>query len=381
MNEKSSLIKEERYTISDEVRVVGQKMDDQEEVSSTEEDENEPIMPTEIDAQAALEQYDEQACSEDAVTETTVEDVSQETCQQQGDAEQATQQVEQTTEQTAPINAVEEMCEPALADAIKLLFDRSNYVTCFQFAKCMQDIMTYLQKNDQVDGATQWYNSFKQSMEKIQAMVPEIEFLFSNAEQETFTESYGKMFGAELEHLQPLNTFIVTYGHEAHKEQYLELIQKLRGDVVSADDVANLQQMLKSISEETYEQIRWNTANEQQLLQQCFERTVDIYMNVLDVLDLMIMAVKQSEVHREIWVPMLDAVCYMAMEKIESYHLQQIDVENMLLDGKYMMSIGTVPQQQVPHLEKFAVYQQMQRGFINRTTGQVIREAKVITVY
>ena len=61
--------------------------------------------------------------------------------------------------------------------------------------------------------------------------------------------------------------------------------------------------------------------------------------------------------------------------------VEEIKAVGEFINGETMVSIGTVPQDVAPHLEKFQVYKVHERGFRLRETGKVIREAKVTTIY
>ncbi|MEE1133124.1 MAG: nucleotide exchange factor GrpE [Caryophanon sp.] len=271
---------------------------------------------------------------------------------------------------------------PNVVESVAKIYHRCSYIICRQFVFCIQNILKNLEANSHVEGAPQWHASFKQSMDNIRKMTPEIDFLFEQADEAvTLADSFKQTFGEEIEHLEPLNAFISQYASAEYEELYVSLVQRLKSEVIHVEDVVIFTRMFQEIAQVEYEDFRWDTSREQEMLQRGFDDMVRLYVSVLDALDLMVMSSKQNATHGSMWADMLDEVCTSLLDTIEHYDLAQINVKNMLLDGKYMISIGTIPQNQVPDLQKFEVYQQVQRGFMYRSTEKVMREAKVITVY
>lgn len=377
----SPLLKNEKCLLSQSPRVIKQKQFQEHDASplnGVEEKETVQYQLTDVN-----DQISNSTNTIDDVT--TIVTKTNEDYQQKlyiHDCESLEQPIDQHILYRSQLNKMLPKSFPNLIEQVAKLYHRCSYIICRQFVFEIQTILKSLEQNEQIEGAMQWHASFKQSLDNIRQLTPEIQFLFEESnERQTLGDSFVQMFGEDMEQLASLKAFIVKYADPKDKDYYMSMIKRLKSEVICYNDVVTFKNILMEIEQTEYEHVSWDTSGEREMLQRGFDDIVQLYINVLDTLDLMMMSCKQNVTYGELWRNGLQEVCDALLDTIDQYNLQQIDVQNMLLDGKYMISIGTIPQQQVPHLKKFSVYEQIQRGFIHQSTQKVIREAKVITVY
>ncbi|WP_078553890.1 nucleotide exchange factor GrpE [Bacillus alkalicellulosilyticus] len=106
---------------------------------------------------------------------------------------------------------------------------------------------------------------------------------------------------------------------------------------------------------------------------------IDILLKSIDSMDLIYQSALKSELLE--WASEIEKTIQSYLDELSAVGIEEIKVLGEFIDGEIMISIGTVPPETAPELEKFQVYSVHQRGFRFKETGKLIREAKVITIY
>ncbi|MDX6153935.1 hypothetical protein [Marinococcus sp. PL1-022] len=68
------------------------------------------------------------------------------------------------------------------------------------------------------------------------------------------------------------------------------------------------------------------------------------------------------------------------LEILNEFGLESINTQNTRIEGREMVSRGTVSQEQAPDLEPYYVYATQGRGFKDKTTKKILKKAIVVTV-
>lgn len=115
-------------------------------------------------------------------------------------------------------------------------------------------------------------------------------------------------------------------------------------------------------------------------LQQLQKNSVTQIFKAIDMLDLIKMSAQQSNIGNE-WVTQISQSIEHYLQSLRELDIEEIPVIGQLLDGKTMISIGTMPIHSIPNGQKYEVCFVQERGFRRISTGNVLREAKVINLY
>ncbi|MNC18343.1 Protein GrpE [compost metagenome] len=103
-------------------------------------------------------------------------------------------------------------------------------------------------------------------------------------------------------------------------------------------------------------------------------------IEMFDLLDLIRATAEQQE--DVVWKQNVEHVVRQALNMLATHGIEEINVNNQLFNGLYMEGIGTVSPQEIKReLPRYTVFEVTQRGFTFKETGELIRRAKVITVY
>jgi len=106
---------------------------------------------------------------------------------------------------------------------------------------------------------------------------------------------------------------------------------------------------------------------------------LQVAIQAVDAMDLIYSSAKKSDLND--WAPQIETIINNFLNVLLEDGIEELNVENAYFNGETMISIGNVPPETAPHLEKFQVYSVLERGFRNNLNGKLIREAKVITIY
>lgn len=107
---------------------------------------------------------------------------------------------------------------------------------------------------------------------------------------------------------------------------------------------------------------------------------IKLLLETFDLLDLVRTSALVKE--DEQWNRELNLVVQKALDQLRQYGLEEIDVQSQLFDGEIMEGISRILMDELPSgYQRYQVYAVTQRGFINSHTKELVRKAKVTTVY
>lgn len=139
-------------------------------------------------------------------------------------------------------------------------------------------------------------------------------------------------------------------------------------------------QLVEKLSGELSESRQKHMQDESQQAKQLIQKYIDALLELFDLLDL-IRASAEAQ-GDQAWLQNTEQVVNKALTLLTYYGLEELSVDGLLFDGSIMEGIGSVSPNEIEReLPKYAVYAVTQRGFLLRETRELIRKAKVITVY
>lgn len=198
-------------------------------------------------------------------------------------------------------------------------------------------------------------------------------------------KSLQQEFIKELTALPSLEQFYVHDGDKPEKDRSIHsLLDSLKEDIKKGNR-ANFKglQELETKFEEFVEAIR---ADKQEMVREAVAELKDknndlknLALEMFDLLDSVNWVIQElgnDEVTKQV-----EKVVDNALQTLDSYGLEEIEVMGKRIDGKTMISLGNVSREKyAPHLEQYHVYSVTRRGFRDKETKEVIRKATVITV-
>lgn len=160
-------------------------------------------------------------------------------------------------------------------------------------------------------------------------------------------------------------------------------IEELKAAIKKGDRVnfKLLQELLLKV--ETMADLLDNREKEAILLEQAhlkksIEQQTEVMLDIFDLLDYM----KHSMEEGDPSYTQVEGAVEKALQLLDSSGMEEIKALHEPFDAETMEGIGTVPEHDVPaDLPKYRVYVVHQRGFKYKETNELIRRAKVITVY
>ena len=241
-----------------------------------------------------------------------------------------------------------------------------------------------------------WKNSFtilKESFEN--NLINLCENIEGGSRENLSIEILNKQFQKLAMNLKPIETIdeLIFTPNSEDEKMILDMLQELKDDLkknsrVNYKLIQDLQFQIEDLMEGNNEQVEQKMSDEEivKLLEE-FERTsrlskgyLKICLKGIDALDLLAQSAARAHISQQ-WVEDINKMIENYLTDLASIGIEQIEVEGKLLDGNEMISIGTVPYEQYPEMEKFEVFLVHERGFRYKETGKLIREAKVINVY
>lgn len=106
---------------------------------------------------------------------------------------------------------------------------------------------------------------------------------------------------------------------------------------------------------------------------------LNLAIKAIDSMDLIYHSAMKTSLKE--WGEQINKITDDFLMVLESFGIEEIKALGEYIDGNTMISIGNIPSDANPQLERFQVYAVNERGFRFKETGEVIREAKVITIY
>jgi molecular chaperone GrpE (heat shock protein) len=176
---------------------------------------------------------------------------------------------------------------------------------------------------------------------------------------------------------------IVEDENPVNEFSYVEnLINDIKNEVKKGNRVSfKLMEELKS----TIDALSNHSPNEKEKIDELVklyknkaEDFLKLAIDALDMFDVILESAKK--VNLTDWSNHIQDVINNFLKSLDSFGIEEIETVGLYFDGGTMISIGTVPQEFAPNLEKYQVYAVHKRGFRFKESGKVIREADVTTI-
>ncbi|WP_042459997.1 nucleotide exchange factor GrpE [Neobacillus dielmonensis] len=191
----------------------------------------------------------------------------------------------------------------------------------------------------------------------------------------------------EIDRLEPMAGFY--YNPETNhlteiQSSLRELQSQIQGDLknnsrVTFKLIQELQTQLEEFSQNTNQPQEDLAADAVSQSAKQLDKLKLVTLEIFDMLDLVYQASKQ--INNPTWTKEIENAVQKVLTILANNGLAEIAVEGKLTNGEVMEVIGTVPKQDVPdEYQLYQVYAVHQRGFMDKSTGKVIRRAKVTTV-
>lgn len=282
---------------------------------------------------------------------------------------------------------------------IDVIFNWNDTLTYREFLNAIADFMFGLD----YETKKQWEYSIKQARLQMKQQVSYIEqFVNKGVQKMKETETLMRdVFLEELHGLNPLEKFAAS--ELVDSPDFSGLLEAIRAEIkngtkVSYKLIQQLQFQLEELQHKEIETVEISQQEEQphgaiisqqqlidltqeiETLKQRQKLSVSTVIKAIDMLDLIKNSAIQSKLESG-WIVQIEQAIQSYLLELEKLDIQEIEALGKMLDGQYMISIGNVPKEAAPDYEKFEVCLVHERGFIEASTGKIIREAKVLSVY
>ncbi|AQQ54164.1 nucleotide exchange factor GrpE [Planococcus lenghuensis] len=222
-----------------------------------------------------------------------------------------------------------------------------------------------------------------------QVLKSKVASLFEGGEN-ILTMTFQEIIDKEKESLQFLEEFY--YDPRESEPNFLtgiqhsllELQEQIKGDFKNSNRVTyklmqEFQQQLEEFTQISNEEQSDEIEKVKKEALEDHQKMMLVAIGIFDMLDLIYQsALKANEIR---WSQEIEKAVTKTLSLLEMRGIIEIPVMKKLLDGKTMECIGTIPQHEVQEpLEKYQVFAVHQRGFMDRTTGRVLRKASVTSI-
>ncbi|MBV7508402.1 nucleotide exchange factor GrpE [Bacillus sp. sid0103] len=113
--------------------------------------------------------------------------------------------------------------------------------------------------------------------------------------------------------------------------------------------------------------------------QQKVNELIHLTIQAVDAMDLILQSALKMNLKE--WGEQIEVIINDYLKILELQGIEEIKSLGQFINGDTMTSIGTIPESFQAELQKFQVFGVHERGFRDKHTGKLIREAKVITIY
>jgi len=184
----------------------------------------------------------------------------------------------------------------------------------------------------------------------------------------------------ELLSLKPIEVNNLNETEYSASQLILEIKETVtKGNRMSFKLIQELSQKLDELSEGDEKSKRDFIKEELVLAEQREKELIKLLLDMYELLELVSTTIQQNG--NVEWVTEVENVINKALAMLGDFGIKEIDVQNKLYDGETMEGVDTIAQSEVSlHYEKYQVYSIIRRGFINISTGEILRKARVKTV-
>lgn len=283
------------------------------------------------------------------------------------------------------------------SQTIRILHDWYDILTYQSIVQTIEGLREQFEKNNVNEEA--WLKSLTEALNKTRKDFIHIVDYVEGEEKIMAQPNLLKDISIEeLKRLHPIESLqgVVIENEDTHN--FLGLFEDIKleikkGTKVSYKMIQELQNQLEFVLTQvgqedastletaaTSDASSFETSEEIEQLKKRSDQSVELILKAIDTLDLIRNAADQAKLE-ESWIMQIDQATESFIGELEMIGIREVKTKGALLDGNYMISIGTVPMDVAVGYERFQVYVVHERGFMNSNTGEVIREAKVINVY
>lgn len=291
-----------------------------------------------------------------------------------------------------------------LQQSLQKLFDWNDVLTYRQFHLVLHQFLSSLD----FETKQQWSTSITQSLNRMKQYTEHINYVGKGVHNmENLDNPLKEVFESDLQSLQPLDMFAEV--DVVRDTNFSHLLTEIKAEIKNGTKVSYkmIQELQTQLDELHLAPLNEIAADSQQASehdialqtpaitsqQQLIDLTKEIealkknqkqstllMIQAIDMLDLIKNSAAQSNLDAT-WVEQIEQAIQKYLSELKAFDIQEIEALGQLLDGHYMISLGNIPQESAPGYEKFQVCIVHERGFIEASTGKIIREAKVISVY
>ncbi|WP_456279023.1 nucleotide exchange factor GrpE [Bacillus sp. AK128] len=222
-----------------------------------------------------------------------------------------------------------------------------------------------------------------------QQLINKLALYFEEGEK-NLNETMQEILEQEKESLQPLEEFY--YNPEAGQPNFLvnlqeslaELQEQIKGDFKNSNRITyklmqDFQQQLEEFGQMSDEDQESKIEEVKLESMKNIQQMKLVAIEIFDMLDLVYQAT--LKVNETKWSNEIEKAILKIMSLLEAHGIVEIPVLGQVVDGKTMDTIGTVSQHELSDsIEKYQVFAVHQRGFMDKSTGKVLRKASVTTV-
>ncbi|WP_078543754.1 nucleotide exchange factor GrpE [Litchfieldia alkalitelluris] len=259
-------------------------------------------------------------------------------------------------------------------------------------------IMFYSQFNQTLTGINFWINNLEEGLvakedwtsaiEKLSVQVnKQIDVLYPTLEggqrPVKMDSEYIKEFKNHLLELPELNL-----ADFQSSEQDLDTVGQLVSDIkdevkkgnrVSFKLIQELQTKIEELLTFSTEKDKETVVDSIKDFEGKTEHFVNLAIEAVDSFDLIYEAAKKANLLE--WAEQIEEKLNRFISTLDSFGIEEIKAKGEFIDNEIMISIGTVPQEFSPTLERYKVYSVHGRGFRYKHNRKLVREAKVTTIY
>ncbi|MCD5324154.1 MULTISPECIES: nucleotide exchange factor GrpE [Pontibacillus] len=264
----------------------------------------------------------------------------------------------------------------------KRLFNWNLVLAYESFNRNMSDLLESLKVEV---GNEVYYPQWNNQMEKLQkSMEDGFEDLIQRSGDEENMEEYKQIIEEEILNLEPLDSLDTTSDGLVEQTEIATYIQEIKGEVkkgnrVSMKLIQELQDSILDLAKQSSKEDQTFVENEQIQWKEKTEGFINLVIEGYDAIDLIYRSAENSGLTQ--WQQHIEGARGKYLNQMNELGVEEITVLGLLIDGEKMISLGTVPPDQYPEVDKYHVAEVLQAGFIYKETGDVLREAKVKTVY
>lgn len=275
-----------------------------------------------------------------------------------------------------------------LVEYLNLLLTWNFLCLYIDYNQLFSKIQSYIlfKVHQDTDNLKKWNKAILKMKENVEIEFDHILPVFEGGFRPVSMESnYIKDFEDQIMELKPME---MSEDFEvADKDGFVDvehLVNEIKDEVKKGNRLSfklmqELQSTIEELSSSSSEEEKKLTGDAIKEYKKKADHFMKIAIQAIDSMDLIHQSVLKTDLKE--WAIQIESVIQNFLQIMDSFGIEQLNVQDEFFDGETMISIGTVSPDYAPHLEKYQVYSVIERGFRLKESGKLIREAKVITIY